>query len=360
MVEAKILTNNSTGISPTKTKHPPKIFSKYSPDIIKASKKFLSTHNVAVYDMLRYSMGWKGLYEIKTSATKGKALRPTLCLLACAATGGSTKQAMPLAVAIEFIHNFSLIHDDIQDCDKTRHHRPTLWTLTGVPKAISAGNILRTTADSSLHNLTNEGIKTEKVLEAISVLTKACLKMIEGQYLDVSYEGILNIGIDDYLNMISKKTGALISSSLHLGALIGTTNQSTINAFLSCGQSLGYLFQITDDILGIWGNQNATGKPVGSDLRRKKKSLPVVHVMTQASKKDKNMLTKTYQKSYLSDEDVNTIIEVMNRTKTKEYTQTLAKTHCDEAFESLVGIKLATEARNDLEELIEFLFYRDH
>ena len=142
MVEAKILTNNSTGFLPTKTKHPPKIFSKYSPDIIKASKKFLSTHNVAVYDMLRYSMGWKGLYEIKTSATKGKALRPTLCLLACAATGGSTKQAMPLAVAIEFIHNFSLIHDDIQDHDETRHHRPTLWTLTGVPKAISAGNSL--------------------------------------------------------------------------------------------------------------------------------------------------------------------------------------------------------------------------
>lgn len=360
MVEAKILTNSSTSILPAKTKTTPKIFAKYRPDIMRASKKFLSNHDVAVYDMLRYSMGWKGLYEIKTSATKGKALRPTLCLLACAATGGSTKQAIPLAVAIEFIHNFSLIHDDIQDCDKTRHHRPTLWTLTGVPKAISAGNILRTTADSSLHNLTNAGIETEKVLEAISVLTKACLEMIEGQYLDVSYEGTPNISIDDYLNMIAKKTGALIRSSLHLGALIGTSNRSTINAFLSCGQSLGYLFQITDDILGIWGNENATGKPVGSDLKRKKKSLPVVHLMTQASEKNKNILIETYRKPHLSDKDINNIIDLMNCTKTKEYAQALAKTHCDKALESLGGIELTSEARNDLEELIGFLFYRDH
>ena len=340
----------------------PRVFQRYRSDIIHALKDTLSRNEVAVYDMLRYYMGWVDVDgNPRTATTEGKALRPTLCLFACEATGGSIRKAMPVAVALEFIHNFSLIHDDIQDRDETRHHRPTLWTVSGVPKALVAGNVLRVIADSSLlEGLVEEGVDLDRALAAIGVLTEAYLEMIEGQYLDLSYEGRPDIGIRDYLDMISRKTGALIRSSLKLGALIGTRNTTTVEAFLACGRSLGYVFQIRDDVLGVWGDEETTGKPVGADIRRKKNSLPVVHAMAEAGREDKSMLGRIYEKDDLSDGDVADVLDVMERVNTKEYAQSLAVEHCDRALEAAAGVELAPNTRHELEELVQFLLDRDY
>ena len=124
--------------------------------------------------------------------------------------------AMPAAVALEFIHNFSLIHDDIQDGDATRHHRPTVWAVWGVAKALVAGNVLQAVADLSLSGLLDEGLDPDRTLMVTEVLTEAYLEMIEGQYLDISFEGRPDIGMSDYLAMISRKTGALIRSAVEL------------------------------------------------------------------------------------------------------------------------------------------------
>ena len=338
----------------------PAIFQRYRSDINHALRGYLSRDDVGVYDMLRYNMGWVDLDGNPCAATEGKALRPTLCLFACEAAGGSVKEAMPAAVALEFIHNFSLVHDDIQDRDETRHHRLTLWAAWGVPKALVAGNVLRVVADRTLDGLVEEGVDLDRALAAVGVLTEAYLEMIEGQYLDLSYEGRPDIGIRDYLDMISRKTGALIRTSLKLGALIGTRSRATIQALLECGRSLGYVFQIRDDVLGVWGDQDTTGKPVGADVRRKKNSFPVVYAMAEARGEDKRSLKAIYRKDHIGDDDVAVVLDIMGRTKAKEYAQSLAEEHSDRALRAMDGVELAPNIRQELQELARFLLVRDY
>ncbi|MCH7786182.1 MAG: polyprenyl synthetase family protein [Chloroflexi bacterium] len=338
----------------------PGMLQRYRTHISEALRFSLSKDDTPVYDMLRYNMGWVDIEGNPCAATEGKALRPTLCLFGCEATGGSINKAMPAAIALELIHSFSLIHDDIQDHDETRHHRPTLWAKWGVPKALVAGNILRVVADTSLQRLVDEGVGIDQALAVVGMLTEAYLEMIEGQYLDISYEGRPDIAIDDYLNMISKKTGALIRCAVNLGAVIGTRDETTIEAFRVFGRSLGYVFQIRDDVLGVWGNEETTGKPVGADIRRKKNSLPVVYAMSQADPEDKQLLDCIYQKEQLSDGDVSAVLNVMERVNVKGYAQKLAQEHSDIALEALAGVELAPDMRRETEDLVHFLLVRQH
>lgn len=338
----------------------PEIFQRYRLDIDQALQRGLWGQGIRVYDMLRYYMGWADVDGVPCVAAQGKALRPTLCLLACEAVGGSIQSAMPAATALEFIHNFSLIHDDIQDRDATRHHRPTLWVVWGVPKALVAGNVLRLVADMSLERLLDEGVEPERVLAVAQMLTQAYLEMIEGQYLDLAYEGRQDISLNAYLDMISRKTGALIRCSLTIGALIGTQDVATVEAFRACGTSLGYVFQIRDDYLGVWGEEETTGKPVGADIRRKKNSFPVVYAMSCAGGKDRQLLADTYQKEHLGDDDVAAVLDVMERVNARGYAQHLASEHCTRAMETLTRVELAPEFRRHLEELAHFLLVRQH
>ena len=338
----------------------PGIFDKYRADISRALRFSLSRDNMAVYDMLRYYLGWVDVDGNPNVATEGKGLRPTLCLFSCEAAGGSIQEAMPAAAALEFIHNFSLIHDDIQDRDETRHHRLTLWAVWGIPKALVAGNILRVIADACLEDLITQGVDYERALAVVGVLTEAYLEMIEGQYLDLSYEGRPDIALSDYLEMISRKTGALIRCALNVGAFIGTHDPATVKAFRECGNSLGYIFQIRDDVLGVWGDEETTGKPVGSDIRRKKNSFPVVYAMSQASPKDKQSLTEAYQKEQLADEDVSLVLDVMQKVGVQDYAQSLMMEHYEIALEALHGVELTSPIQREMERLMRFLLVRQH
>ena len=336
------------------------MFSRYRADLGAAMRRQVSSDRVGVYDLLRYYLGWVDKDGNPASATEGKALRPTLCLFACEATGGSVGQALPAAVALELIHSFSLIHDDIQDRDETRHHRSTLWAEWGIPKALVAGNVLRIVADMSLNGLGERHMDPEHMLGVVNLLTEAYLEMIEGQYLDISYEGRRDIGMGDYLNMIARKTGALIRCSLNLGAMIGTRHTATVEAFRDFGRSLGYVFQIQDDVLGVWGDEESTGKPVGADIIRKKNSLPVVYAMSVASGSDKQLLDEAYRRHELNDEDVSMALEVMDKVHTKEYAHRIAVDHCDAAMRALSAVELEPEFRQQAEELIHFLLVRQH
>ncbi len=338
----------------------PEIFHHYRADVSQALRDGLSGDGNRVYDMLRYYLGWVDTDGTPCVATEGKALRPTLCLFACEATGGSVRTAMPAAVGLEFIHNFSLIHDDIQDLDETRHHRRTLWAVWGIPKAVVAGNVLRILADTSLEGLVYEGVAVEQALAVVGLLTEAYLNMIEGQYLDLSYEGRPGIGLDDYMDMISLKTGALIRGSLNLGALLGTRDVATIEAFRTCGRALGYAFQIRDDYLGVWGDEDATGKPVGADIRRKKNSFPVVYAMSQAAADDRTILEGIYRKEDLNDEDVTEVLDVMDRVRVKDHAQSLTAEYCETALAALESVELTPSTYQQMEELVHFLLVRQH
>ena len=290
----------------------------------------------------------------------GKTLRPVLCLYACEATGSDYQLALPSAAALEFIHNFSLIHDDIQDRDEFRHHKPTLWKLWGDAKAIVAGNSLRTIADSSVIDMESDRGNSKEAVMVAGLLTEAYLEMIEGQYLDMAYETQKVISLQGNLTMISRKTGALIRCAMNIGAAIGTSDRKTVASFRECGQSLGYVFQIRDDILGVWGSENNTGKPVGADIKRKKKSLPVVYTMTKASGQAKKTMARQYMQNDMTEDDVAEVLEIMEDVGVREYANKLANRHCENAVAHLSEIEMSSESRKDIEDIARFLLVREH
>jgi len=316
--------------------------------------------SLPVYDMLRYYMGWVDVNGEPCAGAEGKYLRPTLCLFACDATGGALRQAMPAAVALELIHNFSLIHDDIQDKDETRHHRKTLWAVWGVPKALVAGNILRITADAALESLREQGLDRRRILPVVNQLTQAYLEMIEGQYLDISFEGQHDVGLNRYLDMIARKTGALIRCSFTIGALIGSDDPAAAAAFRESGKALGFIFQVRDDILGVWGDEASTGKPVGADIRRKKNSFPVVYAMSEAKGAAKRRLLDIYRKAEPDDADVADVLQILDGVNTREYAHALAAEHGEIALDALSSVELGGKTLGAVEDLIEFLLVREH
>jgi geranylgeranyl diphosphate synthase type I len=354
------LANPALNIEARRSESLPAVFHRYRSEISAALRESLAGDGLAVNRMLRYSMGWADVYGNPIAATEGKTLRPTLCLLACEATGGSARKALPAAVSLELIHNFSLIHDDIQDHDEMRRHRRTLWAVWGEPKALVAGNALRTIADRCLWRLVDGGVGFPAALDVEKTLTAAYLDMIEGQFLDLQYEGRPDIGLSDYLGMISLKTGALIRCALVLGAMIGTNDPRTVDAFRQCGRSLGLVFQVRDDILGVWGEEEFTGKPVGADIRRKKNAFPVVYAMSQARGRDKGKLEEIYRKPTVGDEEVATVLRIMQKVGARQYGEDLAAEHSKLAMNALSAVELAPEALADIWEVSQFLLVREH
>lgn len=235
-----------------------------------------------LYRMARYHLGWcdatfAPLGRAERRRYGGKRLRVVLCILSCEAVGGDRRQAVPAAAAIEFIHNFSLIHDDVEDQDAERRHRPTVWALWGVPQAVNAGSNMQALVTLAGLRLADRGVPAATVVEAIRTLTQAMIAMTEGQYLDIGFQDRWDISVTDYLRMATGKTAALASAMMRLGALLGTSDAARINALADFGRAFGLAFQARDDYLGIWGDSAVTGKPVGSDILRGKRSLPIVY-----------------------------------------------------------------------------------
>ncbi|MBX2999958.1 MAG: polyprenyl synthetase family protein [Caldilineaceae bacterium] len=231
------------------------------------------------YGMMNYHMGWMDENFQPGDFSAGKRIRPLLCLMACEAVGGDAQQALPAATAIEMLHNFSLVHDDIEDGDEMRRHRRTMWNVWGVPQAINAGDGMFAIAYQAILGLPERGVSAATTVAALGRFTCTCIKLTEGQYLDLSFEDRLDVTVDEYLQMIGGKTGALIAAALAIGALVGGADEEIGEALYRFGYNIGLAFQIRDDLLGIWGEPSVTGKAAGNDLLRQKKSLPVLYAL---------------------------------------------------------------------------------
>lgn len=238
----------------------------------------------SLYRMLRYHLGWMDAEGWACALPAGKQIRPVLCLLACGALGGDPRAALPAAAAVELVHNFSLIHDDIQDQSTERRHRATVWRLWGIPQAITAGDAMYALARGALLRLAERGVPPNRVLQAAAILDDACLRLCEGQYLDLAYEACHGVTMEDYLAMIKGKTAALVACSTELGALVATDELEAVEALRVFGESLGLAYQIQDDVLGIWGDPAVTGKPAADDIRRRKKTWPVVYALSNCQR----------------------------------------------------------------------------
>lgn len=317
----------------------------------------VETRVAEFYAMQQYQLGWYDAQLQPTQHTPGKLLRPQLTLLSCMAVGGNPQKALPLAAGIQLMHDFSLVHDDIEDQSSTRRGRPTTWTVWGLAHGINIGDAMLIVAHLALHRLTEVGVVPEVVLEILRRFDQTILTVCEGQYLDINYEGDLSITESDYFAMISRKTAALVAAASSLGAIVGDADATSAQALFDFGQNLGLAFQIQDDILGIWGDPTVTGKPAAADLYRRKLSLPIIHTLNTADQRE--ALVQLYQKSTITDEDAQAILKILDMAQAQGYTEGVADFYHQQALASLDKVQGGNaEALSTLREQAQSLLHR--
>lgn len=319
-------------------------------DVVAAGEDFLG----GLYGMLRYHMGWADEQFRPVHAPTGKRLRPVFCLLACEVCGGNWEHALPAAAAVELIHNFSLIHDDIEDGDRTRRGRPTVWALWGIPQGLNAGDALFVLAHQALLRLGDRGVPPDRVVEAVHILDRACLRLTEGQYLDLLFEAVPDVTVGQYVQMVERKTGALLSAACELGALVAAAPPSFREQMARFGHYVGLAFQIRDDYLGIWGDPQRTGKPVGSDLQRRKKTYPVVWGM----ERDAELRALLNQPSH-SPEEIERALHLMEALGARERTAAAVLEALEAARRILAQFPADHPALRALAHLTDDLAFRD-
>jgi len=301
-----------------------------------------------LYPILRYHVGLCD-EDGKRVKALGKMLRPSLLLFTAHELGGEIDRALPAAIGLELVHNFSLIHDDIQDQDEIRRGRPTVWKLIGVAQAINAGDLMYSLAiDNALH----------AGADAAAAILAAATAMIEGQGLDLAFEERW-VNTRSYIDMIDKKTGALIRCAFRTAGITSGAREETLATLSSLGEELGRAFQIRDDLLGVWGNGDVTGKPKGSDIKRKKKSFPVSLAMQQADEGGRSILERVYAQERISDGDVERVIDLMDSLNVKESVGEAVEQHLRTAREHLDRLPISEEGREMMNELIAYLARRE-
>lgn len=353
---------------------------RYQADIVEALHQALqrgssnilptqATNLSAFYGQMQYHLGWVDTDFHPVSNNPGKLLRPTLLLLAYEAAGAwglntdgaHLRRALPATASLELTHNFSLIHDDIVDGDIERRHRPTVWKIWGSSQGINTGDGMFALARLALWDVLQEGVEGDVAARLASVLDRATLTIAEGQYLDLSFEQYEDISVAMYLDMISRKTAALMSASAEMGALLGTRDDATIASLRSFGFEIGIAFQVRDDVLGVWASTDELGKTPAGDVYRRKKSLPALHALEHASAEDQRVLRRFYtQDTPLTDKQVKTVLAIFARANTRDYCLAYLSQQCTRARQALSTVPrlsdpTAARALEDIEMLVHFI-----
>lgn len=325
------------------------------PEIEKDLKQVVSKVNRAetkeLHDMLAYHMGW--VEKGNSPSSSGKRIRPLLVLLTTGAAGGEWKSALPAASAVELLHNFSLIHDDIEDNSPLRRGRPTLWKRWGIPQAINCGDTMFTLANLAVLRL-EETSDLSTVIHVVRALQETCLELTAGQYLDLAYESRSDLSLEDYWTMIGGKTASLLGTCTLSGALIAGCDLPTQNAYHEFGISLGLAFQVQDDFLGIWGDAHLTGKSADSDLVTGKKSLPVLFGLSKEGE-----FAQRWAQGPITAQEVPEIASQLEMAGAKDYTNERASFYTEKALTSLENAKPRGEFGEALGDLADYLLKRD-
>jgi geranylgeranyl diphosphate synthase, type I len=333
------------------------VIQRYLPSLEREMQRVVSSSSISpnlVYNMLHYHLGWVDAQFEPSVSDGGKRLRPILLLLTTEAQGKDWHDALPAAASIELLHNFTLIHDDIEDQDKRRRGRPTLWSIWGIPQAINAGDALFTLAYQAMIDLQTRSLPAACVLQALERYTSATLKITEGQCMDIAFETQQEVSESDYLSMIEGKTAALVGLASELGGIIAGASEARCEHLHAFGVALGKAFQMQDDLLGLWGDPEKTGKPVGSDIRKHKKTLPMIH-----GKEHGRELATLLGKPSLSDEEVDDALSLLEAAGSRAYTETQAERYHREALESLEKAGGQGAAHNTIRHLVMSLLNRE-
>lgn len=302
-----------------------------------------------------YHLGWWDADGAPDHGDGGKALRPALVLLAAEAVGGSSAVAVPAAVAVELVHNFSLLHDDVMDRDATRRHRPTAWSAFGVGPAILAGDALVTLAFDLLAACAHPFSRP-----AMRSLSRAVLDLVDGQASDMGFEGRADVTVDECVSMADGKTAALLGCACELGAAFGGADETRAARLKGFGTRLGLAFQHADDLLGIWGEEEVTGKPVYSDLHNRKKSLPVVAALTSGTPAGEELAVLYHRDAPLTGAEVARAAELIDLAGGRAWSRDQADELLTSALGELAMASPAEVAAGELRELARLATRRDH
>lgn len=287
--------------------------------------------------MARYQLGWvDDRFAPAGNVDQGKRLRPEIALLCCQAAGGRAELAAPLAAAIELLHNFTLVHDDIQDRSPTRRHRPTVWTVWGEGQAINAGDALFAAAHLALFQLKDQGVEAARVLEIAEAFDRMTVEIVAGQVADISFESRSDVSPDEYLTMIAGKTAAIVRFAAWAGAAIAGVSADVAERFGEFGLALGLGFQIQDDLLGIWASAADTGKAAADDIRRKKKSLPILLLKERASAADAAALDRLYAAEEIDASGIDAVLELLATCQIRGAVESMVRERHDHAIEALL------------------------
>lgn len=299
----------------------------------------------------------ENLYDASKHLIKagGKKIRPALVLLTAEAVGGNIEGAYKTAAAVELIHTFSLIHDDIMDEDEMRRGKPSVHTLWGEPMAILAGDILFSLAFELVAQTQVDDVPPSRVIKALNTVVDACIKICEGQACDMSFEEKFDVGESEYLNMIYKKTAALIAAATKSGAILGGGTAEQVEALSQYGELIGMAFQIQDDYLDVVSEEEELGKPVGSDIVGGKMTLMVVHTLSAVSPEDKEELISILK----SEDESNTqrAIDIFNKYGSIDYTRDIALDNVNRA-KDLLDVLDDSPAKEALYDLADFMLQR--
>jgi len=302
--------------------------------------------------IVAYHLGFVEADGSPRGSASGKALRPALAFLGAEAVGAPAEVALPGALAVELTHNFSLLHDDVMDRDRVRRHRPTAWALFGVGNAITAGDALLAEAQRILvEEPSPQGVR------AARALARATARMIEGQAQDLSFESRLDVSMAECRRMAANKTGALLSCAASIGAILAGAPAEAVRALGAFGRHLGVAFQAVDDLLGIWGRPEVTGKPVASDLRQRKKTFPIVAALRSphpAAARLRALLADGPTEGEL--EEAARLVEEAGG---RRWTEAEADRELRLAVGALEGVRLAPGPRGELVELARFVGRRE-
>nr|WP_221332996.1 polyprenyl synthetase family protein [Nocardia transvalensis] len=303
--------------------------------------------------VVSYHFGWCDEHGRPVRTNGGKSLRSRLVLHAARAVGGDDARALPGAAAVELVHNFSLVHDDLMDRDATRRHRPTVWAVWGDAVAVLAGDAMLSLAPEVL---LESG--SPQAVPAARMIGAATRELIRGQAADVGFEHRDNVTLAECVRMATGKTAALLAASASIGAVLSGAPPRSVTAMKHFGHHLGLAFQLVDDLLGIWGDPETTGKPVCSDLRSRKKSLPVVRTLEAGGPAGRELALLLAQPDALTEAQLRTAADLVDRGGGRRWARAEARRRITLAERSLAVVPMAETARRDLTDLANFIVER--
>jgi len=324
----------------------------YRPAVQREMREAVGSNPGVLYAWMRYHLGWEDQGGSPVQASPGKLMRPVAVLLATELLGGDVAHALPAASAIELVHNFSLLHDDVEDASEFRRGRQNLWVFAGAPQAINTGDGMFVVARLAQYRMLAAGAPPERVLAVMREIDDACMRLVEGQYLDMSFETRADVTLDEYLAMSAGKTAAMFAAPFAAGAILAGGPEATIAALREYGRHVGLAFQMVDDVLGIWGDPAVTGKPVGDDLSARKMTYPVI-VALESSDEAGGLFREAYATSTSPQDPIVSMGRWVESTGARAATEAKAREEMERAMAALTGAGLPSEAVAILAEYAE-------